>query len=90
MQEAAKEIAANVASSYDQNLREAKESFTVDELRQMGVGPETIELIRTSSAQTVAETLISSAEEAVGKAAPPAIKDWLVRFLLSQLYFVSQ
>lgn len=81
MQEAAKEIATNVASSYDQNLREAKESFTVDELRQMGVGPETIELIRTSSARTVAETLISGAEEAVGKAAPPAIKNWLVRFV---------
>ena len=81
MQEAAKEIATNIASGYDQNLREVKESFTVDELRQMGVGPETIELIKTSSAQTVAETLISSAEEAVGKAAPPAIKDWLVRFV---------
>lgn len=80
MREAAKEIATNVASSYGQNLREVKESFTVDELRQMGVGPETIELIRTSSAQTVAETLISR-EEAVGKAAPPAIKDWLVRFV---------
>jgi hypothetical protein len=55
--------------------------YTVDDLREMGVGPETIGLIRMSTAETVAETLVAAAEEAVGKAAPPAIKDWLLRFV---------
>tara|TARA_Y100000593_G_scaffold73554_1_gene135133 strand:- start:8850 stop:9662 length:813 start_codon:yes stop_codon:yes gene_type:complete len=83
MQKAAEEIADSVSYSYGDNLQEAqnKKSFTVDELREMGVGPETIELIKISSAEVVADTLISSAEEAVGKVAPPAVKDWLVRFV---------
>ncbi len=83
MQDAAQEIAGAVASHYKNNLQEAatKKTFTVDELREMGVGPETIELIRISASATVAETLVVAAEEAVGKAAPPAIKDWLLRFV---------
>ena len=83
MQAAAQEIAGAVASHYENNLQEAvdKQTFTVDELRQMGVGPETIELIKMTAATTVAETLVAGAEEAVGKAAPPAIKDWLLRFV---------
>jgi len=83
MQQAAQEIANVVASRYKDNLQEAVggKTFTVDELREMGVGPETIELIKMSGAQTVADTLIASAEGALGKTAPPAIKDWLIRFV---------
>ena len=83
MQDAAQEIAGAVASRYENNLREyaTKKAFTVDELRKMGVGPETIELIRMTASGAVAETLVAAAEEAIGKAAPPAIKDWLVRFV---------
>jgi len=83
MQQAAQEIANTVASRYKDNLQEAVggKTFTVDELREMGVGPETIELIKMSSARTVADTLIASSEEAIGKAAPPALKDWLIRFV---------
>jgi len=83
MQAVAQEIEAADAAYYGDRLQEgeAKTSFTVDDLREMGVGPETIELIKMSAAETVAETLVAGAEEAVGKAAPPAIKDWLLRFV---------
>ena len=83
MQDSAREIAEAIASYYEKNLQESttKKTFTVDELRELGVGPETIELIRVSSGEIVAETLVSAAEEVVGKSAPPAIKDWLLRFV---------
>jgi hypothetical protein len=83
MQAVGQEIEAAGEAYYGDRLQEgeAKTSFTVDDLREMGVGPETIELIRMSAAETVAETLVAGAEEAVGKAAPPAIKDWLLRFV---------
>ena len=83
MQAVAQEIEAAGEAYYSDRLQEAdaKTSFTVSDLREMGVGPETIELIQTSSATTVAETLLAAAEESVGKVAPPAIRDWLLRFV---------
>jgi len=83
MQAVAQEVEAAGEAYYGDRLQEgeAKTSFTVDDLREMGVGPETIEFVRMSSATTVAETLLAAAEQSVGKAAPPAIKDWFIRFI---------
>ena len=92
MQQVAQEIANVVAADYEAKLQEGlsataaateaeKISYTVAELRAKGVGPETIELIQMSAARTVSDTLIASAEGALGKPAPPALKDWLIRFV---------
>ena len=92
MQQVAQEIAGIVAADYETKLQEGmdpaaallaaeKIAYTVAELRGMGLGPESIELIKMSGARTVADTLIASAEGALGKPAPPAIKDWLIRFV---------
>ena len=83
MQAVAQEVEAAGEAYYGDRLQEggAKTSFTVGDLREMGVGPETIELIQTSSATTVAETLLAAAEESVGNVAPPATRNWLLRFV---------
>ena len=83
MQAVGQEIEAAGEAYYGDRLQEAdaETSYTVGDLREMGVGPETIELIQTSSATTVAETLLAAAEESVGNVAPPATRNWLLRFV---------
>jgi len=88
MKKAGDHIAAAIKDHYGDNLQEAltakdgtQKTFTVDELREMGVGPETIELITTSATGMVANTLINAVEEVIGKPAPPKLKDWLLRFV---------
>jgi len=86
MQEVGQQVAAAVNKNAT-TLQEAVEGgtdprrfFSIEELKKMGVGQETIELIATSVAGHGATALIEAAEQTVGKAVPPAIKDWFVRF----------
>lgn len=55
--------------------------FSLQELRKMGVSKEAVELIANSVARTGAEAVIESAESVVGKAVPPRIRDFFVRFV---------
>ena len=58
-----------------------KKELTEDDLRELGLTDEQIEKYRELLAQKAAESVIEAAEEVVGKTAPPAVKDWLVRFI---------
>ena len=57
----------------------AEKKFSISELREMGVGPETIELIGHSVSGAAAESVIGAAEKVVGKVMPPKLKNVLVR-----------
>jgi hypothetical protein len=59
----------------------SKKQFSLDELKQMGLEDASIQLIAHTVTEYGAEALIESAEAAVGRPAPPEVKDWLVRFI---------
>jgi len=87
MQEIGKDVADKIMQNSDmETLKEewtsdsSTRQFSLEDLAQMGVGKETIELVAHTVTDTGAEALIKSAENIVGKALPPNIKDWLVRF----------
>ena len=56
-----------------------EKKFSISDLREMGVGPETIELIGHSVSGAAAESVIGAAEKVVGKVMPPKLKNVLVR-----------
>lgn len=55
--------------------------LTRDDLESMGLDAEHIKMLEEKFGIATAESVIEAAEKVTGKEAPPALKDWLVRFL---------
>jgi len=89
VQEATQEIIATLNQMNPQTVQEVAAAsgpqgggqFSVQDLARWGVGKETLELIAHSLANANAEAILESCEKAIGKAAPPRVRDFLVRFL---------
>ena len=88
MQKVGEEIANKIVQNSDpESLKEQLSSdasvkqFSLEDLANMGVDKSTIELVAHTMADEGAEALIESAEKIMGKAAPPKVRDWLVRFV---------
>jgi tRNA-specific adenosine deaminase 1 len=90
MQNAGQEVAGAINANFSEEdvtrrlkaLTEkmaAEKKFSISELREMGVGPETIELIGHSVSGAAAESVIGAAEKVVGKVMPPKLKNVLIR-----------
>ena len=90
MQAAGQEVASAINANFSEEdvtkrlkaLSEdmsGEKKFSISELREMGVGPETIELIGHSVSGAAAESVIGAAEKVVGKVMPPKLKNVLVR-----------
>jgi hypothetical protein len=83
MQRAGEEVADKINASLSQTgLNEKMKEglrFSVSELRKMGVGPETIELIGASVTGAAAESVVEAAEQVVGDDLTPEIKNILIR-----------
>jgi len=59
----------------------SQKGVSLQDLRKMGVDPSTLELIANSLSDANAEAVLEACEQAVGKAAPPRVKDFLKRFI---------
>jgi len=90
MQKAVQQIAADInKKSSDINEAETASSGTksnfnteqLEDLIRMGASKDTLMKVAESMAGEHAEAVLEAAEAAVGKAVPPRVKDWLVRFL---------
>ena len=88
MQKVGEEIANKIMQNSDpETLKEqfsedpSKKQLSLDDLAEMGVDKSTIELVAHTMADEGAEALIESAEKIMGKATPPRIRDWLIRFV---------
>ena len=90
MQNAGQEVAGAINANFSEEdvtrrlkaLTEkmaAEKKFSISDLREMGVGPETIELIGHSVSGAAAESVIGAAEKVVGKVMPPKLKNVLIR-----------
>jgi hypothetical protein len=90
MQEIGRDIADKISQNKDTAALMEKfvdspdtKQFSLEDLAKMGVGQETIELVAHTVSDNGAEALIEAAEDVIGKAAPPKVKDWLIRFVSS-------
>jgi len=87
-----KSAAQSVAAAINQNapamIQEnepaaamAQQEISLVDLKRMGVDESTLELIANSLTGTAAAAILEACEEAVGKPAPPRMRDFLMRLL---------
>lgn len=82
MVEIGKEIASKVNNSpLTEGATSPEQVFSISQLQKMGVSDDVLNKIKETVSATTANSIIKSAEEVIGKSAPPKVKDFLARFL---------
>ena len=88
IKQAAQTIAGNINQNSAAIIQEneqaavmAEQGISLVDLKKMGVDESTLELIANSLTDVGAEAILEACEEAVGKTAPPRMRDFLMRLL---------